>query len=92
MFSILIFLPLYPSFRKSDSLTTKISKYCLSSLFYDQFSDVWNMAINFQCFFEAFSGDLLAQSGDGAPALSDYPSSLSNFLIDQPFLFGNASL
>ena len=32
VFSILIFLPLHPSFRKSDSLTTKISKYCLSSL------------------------------------------------------------
>ena len=50
------------------------------------------MALDFQCFFEAFSGDLLAQSGDGAPAWGDYPSALSNFLTDQPFLFGNASL
>jgi hypothetical protein len=32
VFSILIFLPIHPTFRKSDSLTTKISKYCLSSL------------------------------------------------------------
>ena len=31
------------------------------------------MAIDFQYFFEAFSGDLLAQSGDGAPAWGDYP-------------------
>ena len=46
------------------------------------------MALDFQCFFEAFSGDLLAQSGDGAPAWGDYPSTLSNFLTDQPFLFG----
>ena len=32
VFSILIFLPLHPTFRKSDSLTIKLSKYCLSSL------------------------------------------------------------
>ena len=32
VFSILIFLPIHPTFRKSDSSTTKISKYCLSSL------------------------------------------------------------
>ena len=60
--------------------------------FNDRFSDVWNMALDLRCFFEAFSGDLLAQSGDGAPAWGDYPSALSNFLTDQPFLFGNASL
>ena len=27
-----------------------------------------------------------------APSWGDYPSTLSNFLTDQPFLFGNASL
>ena len=32
VFSILIFLPLHPTFRKSDSLTIKLSNYCLSSL------------------------------------------------------------
>ena len=32
VFSILIFLPLHPTFRKSDSLSLKLSKYCLSSL------------------------------------------------------------
>ena len=32
VFSILIFLPLHPTFRKSDSSTIKLSKYCLSSL------------------------------------------------------------
>ena len=31
VFSILIFLPLHPTFRKSDSLSIKLSKYCLSS-------------------------------------------------------------
>ena len=60
--------------------------------FNDQFSIAWNLAIDFQCFFEAFSVALLAQSGDSAPAWGDYPSALSNFLTVQPFLFGNASL
>ena len=32
VFSILIFLPIHPTFRKSDSSTIKLSKYCLSSL------------------------------------------------------------
>ena len=32
VFSILIFLPLHPTFRKSDSLNIKLPKYCLSSL------------------------------------------------------------
>ena len=45
------------------------------------------MALDFQCFFEAFSGDLLAQPGDGAPAWGDIlPLCLISLLISLFYL------
>ena len=45
------------------------------------------MALDFQCFFEAFSGALLAQSGDGAPARGDFlPLCLISLLISLFYL------
>ena len=67
-----------------------LEKWAAFDASYQSFG-TWNMALDFQCFFEAFSGDLLAQSGDGAPARGYYPSTLSNFFTDQPFLFGDSS-
>ena len=78
--------------QKFSFLNYKDFEVLLIQSFNDQFSIAWNLAIDLQCFFEAFSGALLAQSGDGAPAWGDYPYALSNFLSDQSFLFGNASL
>ena len=92
VFSILIFLPLHPTFRKSDSLTIKLSKYCLSSLLMtgSVMFGIWPLISNV---FSRLSLETFWLNLVMVPLLGvDYPSALSNFLTDQSFLFGNASL